>query len=213
MLIKKIIFVLSFIVLGELSFAQQGPSKKDLKVSKPVKKEAKELESDGWSNIPGGLPLQNQLASAWEKQAQRDDNGFPKWIWAAGNGVGTSQTGAKLQAMEVAKIELAGQLETAINALVEASLANQQLSPEEGESITKVVAGSKNIISKTLGRVLVECEFIRNTNKGQNTEVQVRLFYNKKLAEEQAKKVIRKKLEEETTVIHEKLDKMLEISN
>jgi hypothetical protein len=50
--------------------------------------------------------------------------------------VAETQTAAKLQATETAKLELAGQINTQVAALIENSIANQQLNTEEAASIT-----------------------------------------------------------------------------
>ena len=177
-----------------------------------MKKEAKTLQKDGWTNIPGALPLKNQLAEAWYKQREKDEEtGYPKWLYAEGNAVAQTQSAAKIQAVEIAKLLLGGKLQTEIRAIVESSIANQQLSTEDAASITKVVAGAKNIISASLGRVIVVYEALKRNNKRKTVEVQIRVFCNQEVVTEQAKKTIKKKLEEETNLVHEKLDKILEL--
>jgi len=44
----------------------------------------------------------------------------------------------------------------------------------------------------------------------KNVEASVRIGYNTDIAIETAKKTIRKKLEEETEILHDKLDKLLD---
>ncbi len=93
-------------------------------------------------------------------------------------------------------------------AIIESSIANQQLSADDAASITKTVAASKNIIAQELGRVITLFEIYRKVGK-DNIESNVRMAYNTEMAMEIGKKIIRKKLEEETTILHEKLDKIL----
>jgi hypothetical protein len=126
---------------------------------------------------------------------------------ATGNSVAETQTAAKLQATETAKLELAGQINTQIAALIENSIANQQLNNEEAASITKTVAASKNLIAQELGRVLPLVEMYKKI--GTNVEANVRLAYNLDTAYEVAKKVIRKSLEEDTKIAHEKLESLM----
>ena len=214
MVIKLIRFGLVFSFLFAYNFFAQAQLKnRELKVPKEVRKEAKKLKKKGWINIPGALPLQNQLEDAWYKQKERDEEGYPKWIHATGNGVGQSQTAAKIQAVEVAKLELGGVLQTEIKGLVESSIANQQLNTEEAASLTKVIAGAKNIISASLGRIIIAYEAMKSIEKQKTVEVQVRIFYNQKLAMEQAKKIIQNNLEEGTEEIHQKLDNILGLNN
>jgi hypothetical protein len=51
-------------------------------------------------------------------------------------------------------------------------------------------------------------EIYKKINK--NVEASVRIGYNTDIAIETAKKAIRKKLEEETEILHDKLDKLLD---
>ena len=127
---------------------------------------------------------------------------------ATGNSVAETQTAAKLQATETAKLELAGQINTQVAALIENSIANQQLNTEEAASITKTVAASKNLIAQEIGRIIPVVEMYKKI--GTNVEANVRIAYNMETAFDVAKKVIRKSLEEETKIAHEKLEKLMQ---
>ena len=109
--------------------------------------------------------------------------------------------------METAKLELAGQINTQVAALIENSIANQQLNNEEAASVTKTVAASKNLIAQEIGLIIPMVEMYKKI--GKNVEVNLRLAYNMATAFDVAKKVIRKSLEEETKIAHEKLDKLM----
>ena len=113
--------------------------------------------------------------------------------------------------METAKLELAGQINTQVAALIENSIANQQLNIEEAASVTKTVAASKNLIAQELGQVYPLVEMYKKI--GQNVEVNVRLAYNAATAFDIAKKVLRKSLEEETKIAHEKLEGLMNFNN
>jgi len=126
---------------------------------------------------------------------------------ATGNSVAETQTAAKLQAMETAKLELAGQINTQVAALIENSIANQQLNNEEAASVTKTVAASKNLIAQEIGLIIPMVEMYKKI--GKNVEVNLRLAYNMATAFDVAKKVIRKSLEEETKIAHDKLEKLM----
>lgn len=178
------------------------------KAVKEARKEAKQFEKDGWFVAPGALPMDKQIEKAWMRQYEEDENGYPKYIVGEGNQVAETQSAANLAATELAKLDLAGKVETQVAALIETSIANQQLNAEDAASISKVVAGSKNIIAQQLGRVIVLFKIYRRIDK--NVEANVRIAYNSDMAKEAAKKVLRKKLEEETEIIHEKLDKILD---
>ena len=191
--------------------AQQSEKelKKDIteKATKEARREAKEFEKKGYSVAPGALPMEKQIERAWMRQYETDDTGYPLYIVASGNSVANSQSAAKLQATEIAKLELAGSISTQVAALIETSIANEQLSAKDAASVTKTVAAAKNIIAQEIGRVIPLFEIYKNV--GKNIEANVRVAYNSQMAMESAKKVIKKKLEEETEIAHEKLEKLM----
>ena len=185
-------------------------AKKEMKKKayKKARKEARKFRRQGWYVAPGALPMDKQIEKSWELQYKQDENGYPLYIVATGNSVAETQSAAKLQATELAKLELAGLVQTNVAALIENSIANNQLNNEEAASVTKTVAASKNIIAQEIGRVIFLFEIYKKIDK--NVEVSVRVGYNNDLAQEVAKKAIRKKLEEETDILHEKLEKLMD---
>jgi len=206
------LIIVTIFLAGNVLFAQQ--SEKDLKKNvsskamKSARKEAKKYKKDGYYIAPGALSLDKQLESAWMKQYEVTEKGEPKYIVATGNSVAETQTAAKLQATETAKLELAGQINTQVAALIENSIANQQLNTEEAASVTKTVAASKNLIAQEIGRILPLVEMYKKI--GTNVESNVRIAYNIDTAFDIAKKVIRKSLEEETKIAHEKLEGLMQ---
>lgn len=211
--------------MGALSFAiffhsSSQSSEKEInkeikgKAVKEARKEAKQFEKDGWYVAPGGLPMDKLLEKAWYHQYETDENGYPKFIVGTGNSVAESQSAAKLQATELAKLEMAGAISTQVAALIESNIANQQLNAEDAASVTKTVAGAKNIIAQELGRTITLFEIYRKTGTGgKNVESSVRLAYSSELAAEAAKKAIRKVLEEETDIAQDKLEKLMGMNN
>jgi len=177
------------------------------KASKSARKEAKKYTKEGYYVAPGAIMLDKQLENAWMKQYETDDKNEPRYIMATGNAVAETQTAAKLQATETAKLELAGQISTQVAALIENSIANQQLNNEEAASVTKIVAASKNLIAQEIGRILPMVEMYKKI--GKNVEANVRIAYDVNTAYDTAKKVLRKSLEEETKIAHDKLEGLM----
>jgi len=199
-------------MFNSLAFAQTEKETKKELTSKSIKlarKEAKSLSKEGFHVARGGMPLDKQLEDAWMMQLQKDEKGYPKYIVETGNSVAESQTAAKIQATETAKLAIAGTICTEIAALIESNIANQQLSNEDAASVTKTVASSKNLVAQELGRTLLLVEIYRSI--GVNTEANIRLAYESKTAQEIGKKVIRKQLEEETKLVQDKLDKLMDV--
>ncbi len=185
-------------------------SKKELnsRATKSARKAAKTYVKEGWKVAPGALPLEKQLDRAYGMQYEYDDNAYPRYIMAEAMSIGENYDAAKMQALELAKQNLAGQVQTEITALVESSVANKQLSDEEAASLTETISASKNLISQSIGRVIpvVECyRVLSNRNK----EVRVQIAYNSKMALETAKGAVREELKKKGDNLHEQLDKIM----
>lgn len=180
----------------------------DAKVSKSTKKEAKRLKKDGWVVSPGALPLEKQLERSYLMEFEYDANQFPKYIMANAQSMAENYDAAKTAATSLAITNLAGQIQTEVTALVENTVANKQLDPEDAASITETVMASKNLISQSIGRVITTVECYRIL-PNKNREVMVRIAYNGDMAKEVAKKAIRQELEKKGEKLHEQLDKAL----
>ena len=179
------------------------------KAFKAARKEARNFRKAGWYVAPGALPMDKQVEKSWERQYEEDENGYPLYLVGTGNSVAETQSAAKLQAMELAKLELAGVVQTNIIAIIENSVANNQLSREDAASVTKTVAASKNIIAQEIGRVVTFFEIYRPVGDA-NIESSVRIGYNTEIAYETANKAIKEQLEDRTKELHIKLDKILD---
>ena len=182
---------------------------KDLqkKAIKSARKEAKELEKEGFRTPVGKLPLDKQLETSWEKQAELDMDGNPYWYIATSRAIGGNQSAAALQATNAAKIDLAGQIQTKVSQLIEAKVANDDMGQEEAASLSSVVASSKSVISATLGRTIPLVEVYR-TLPNKNVEVMVTLGYSTDAANKVAVSAIRKELAGKSEELAKELDKL-----
>jgi len=185
-------------------------AKKELKekVSKDAKKQARKLAKAGWMVSPGAIPLEKQLDKSFLMQYEFDENLFPKYIMAEAQSVGGNYDAAKTSAISLAITNLAAQIQTEVTALVENTVANNQLEAGDAASITETVMSSKNLISQSMGRTIPVVECYRELKNG-NKEVLVRLAYNGDMAKEAAKKAVRAELEKKGGKLHEELDKVL----
>lgn len=220
---KKVLFVaIALLIACSASFAQDAKeimkerqeikkmAKKELsaRVDKATKKEAKRLAKEGWVVSPGALPLEKMLQRSYEMQYQYDDLGFPKYIMANAQSIAENYDAAKTAATSLAITNLAGQIQTEVAALVENTVANQQLAAEDAVSISETVMSSKNLISQSIGRTIVVVECYR-VLKNKNREVMVRIAYNGEMAKQAAKQAVREELEKKGEKLHEQLDKVL----
>lgn len=220
---KKLIllFMLSILASG-VTFAQSAKelakerkelmkaSKAELssKATKAARKEAKKLKKEGWTTAPGALPLEKQLDKSYLMQYEYDEEMFPKYIMGEAMSIGGNYDAAKMQALELAKQNLAGQIQTEVTALIENTVANEQMEAEQAASITRSVMASKNLISQSIGRVVPVMEVYRALSN-KNKEVLVRIAYNSNMAKKAAKKAIKEDLEKKGDDLHDKLDELL----
>lgn len=179
------------------------------RATKAARKEAKALAKEGWKVAPGAMPLEKQLDKAYFMESQIEDSEtmYPKFIIGEAMSIGETYDAAKMQALEIAKLNLAEQIQTEVTAIVDNSLANQQLPEEEAASVTKTLMESKSLISQSIGRTVTVMECYRDKD-GKRKEVRVRIAYNGTLAKNAAKNAIRQTLEKEGKDMHETLDKV-----
>lgn len=213
MLRKILSLALTLVLFSGVAFAQDfnanALSRKEVKkLEKSAKKEAKKLAKDGWQVTPGALNLEAQLTRSYKMLQEVDENYYPKFVMAEAMSVGNNYDAAKMQAIDLAKLNLAGMLQTEINSLIESTVANEQLEPEEAQSVVETVSASKNKISQSLGRVITVTEAYR-TLSNKNKEVLVRIGYNAETAKKQAMDVVKQELKNKGNKLHDQLDKML----
>ena len=211
---KKIIIFMSALALLAAPLSMNADNNKaakkqlDAKASKTARNEAKRLKKEGWKAAPGALPIEKQLDNSFLKQQEVDELGYPKFLMGEAMSIGENYDAAKMQALELAKQNLAGQIQTEVTALIENSVANKQLANDEAVSVTQSIMGAKNLISQSIGRTItvMECYRVKSNN---NKEVLVRIAYNGAMAKAAAKRAIQEELSEKSEEIHKKLDEIL----
>ena len=176
-----------FLVTFSLSAgAQTRELSKDEKkeLDNEVKEALKSLE--GWQVKPGSLSLQAQQKRSSQVQLFEDE----KWLVGRANSVGSVYDAARLQAMTLAKAEIAGQMETQISELIDAKVANKELGQGTAESVTEIAMKSKAItVDKKVKRPRVLMECYKNLPNG-NVEVLVRLAIDKNTNNDLAEEIV-----------------------
>lgn len=211
---KSILLALSVMLAVVITMPANSQNTKSIKkevkkrAMRDARKEAKKLSKDGFKVAPGQMPMDKQIEATWIKRYESDDKGNKKWFVADARSVGETHSAAKMQAYEVAKVNLAGQIGTEIAGLIETTIANAQLDAEEAASVTETVATFKSIVGSKLGRTSTFFEADRTV--GKNSEVYVTVGYSYYSAVEMAKDVIRKELKNKAKVQSEKIDKILD---
>ncbi len=174
------------------------------KVPKEQRKQAKEYKKQGWEVSPGALSIERQLYRAQLMQNDVDDNNYPIYVIGRGRGVGAVHDAAKMQAIELARQDIATQIQSALTTKVESTIGNSQLSQEEGQSVLQVVQGSKGVVEQSLGRLITIVEMSRKTQQG--VEVAITMAYNYENVEKIAKEHIINELQKRGDDIHKKIE-------
>lgn len=202
------------LMIGALSFGfaqiSDKQAKKEIqsKAVKQARKEAKKFKKQGYDVTPGSLPMEKQLEYTWIRLYQRDEKGQSLFLSADGNAVAQTRTAAEMQALEAAKLNLAGQLETFIRAIIEANIANAQLSTEEAASVTEFLTAAKNVIVTSISQVDPAFKIYRNL-PNQHVEVNLKILVSRDQVMQEAKKRVREELRERLKGLQEKVDKLL----
>jgi hypothetical protein len=178
-----------------------------------ARKEARRLSrKEDYRVFPGSMPMDKQLERVWMKQYAENPDGSQKYLFADGNGVGKTQTAAEMQAMEAAKLQLAGQISNEINQIIEGKIANDQVDRNAGQSLTKFVAGSKNYIVQHLQYVKPAFKVYREVGR-KDLEVFVKMYYNVEEAMAAAERALeakaRAELEEEADQLIDEINTLL----
>ena len=178
------------------------------KVDKSVKKAAKKLSKDGWQVAPGALPIEKQLERSYKMQYEFDEYGFPVYIIGTAQTVGGNYDAAKMQAINLAKIQLAGNIQTEVAGLIENAVGNNQLNQDEAVSTTESVMGAVNSIAQNIGRVITVVEVYRDLPQKMK-EVRVVIFYNAQMAKQAAQDAIREDLKSKGHALVDKVNGLL----
>lgn len=204
---KFLLFVLVMAVAMPTTYAQLN--KKELKtIEKIAKKEAKQAKKEGWKVASSNPPIEMQLIELYKLQMQKDDNGYDKFIQGEALTVGQVYEATLSHAENLAKMDIAGKLETRVELIIDNKLANEQISERDANSLTKSVSFIRNYIAQRLGQVITPVKMYRDLPNGC-IEVRVVVLCNQALAMEAAKEVMRAELEKEAYDLAKKLDSIL----
>ena len=202
------LLVLAFSVVMMASCASQNLTKDQKMAEKSIKKEVRQLKKDGWKVAPGNIAMDLQLKEAYSKALEKDEKGYEKFVSGEAMTVGETYDAALFQATNLAKLDLAGKIETEITELIDTKLGNKQLSQKQAASLAESVAASKNLVSQKLGRVLIPVKMYRDLDNG-NVEVRTIVYYSHDMAMDILKQTMREDLEQKADDLSKQLDKIL----
>lgn len=179
------------------------------KASKRAREQAKEMKKEGWQVAPGALPLDMQLDRSFLLQNQvAEDLITPLYVWGDATSTGENYDAGKMQALELARLNLVGNIENNITEIVEHNRDNKQLKSEDAASVIGTLKKSKSFVTQKLGQTTPVVEVYRKLNNG-NVQVRVMTFYSMDTAREIAKEAIRQQMEEEGKNLGTNLDELV----
>ena len=203
-------FLLAGMATGQTTYQEaQKIVKKDKKAVKLARKESKKWEKEGYTNLPGNLPLENQFEKSLVMQQMVTEDGNARYISANGSAIAGSEGVAQANAMDNTRVTLAGQIQSEVSALISSNKANTGYTAEEVETIDEFVSSSKTLIQNEIGTIDPVIEMMRKV--GDKFEYRFIIMYDVNTARVVAKSIIKKELREKVSQNEAELNKLLGI--
>lgn len=175
---KKLALSFGMVMMAAMLMIGTPATAQTRQQSRDAKKEAKKLEKEGFKTM--GLPLLRQLESMYARMAEVNEDGHPKYLSTMEMAVGNSYAAAQMDAINTAKVRLAGQIQSTVMSQAKISLGNSTLSAEDAASIQKALEKSTLTVVNKLSRIIVANEYYR-VLPNKNFEVHVVVLYDSKL--------------------------------
>ena len=204
---KKLVSIIGMVVLATLVMMVTPTQAQTKQQKKDAKKETQRLTKAGYLTM--GLPLHQQIEEYYAKMSEKDEDGMPKYLSETNMAVGNSFSAAKMEAINIAKTRLAGQIQTTVMAEAKISLGNSTLSSEDAASVTKALEKSTQLIAQKLSKVVIAQEYYKILNN-KNYEVHVVLLYNTKNVKDMLIQDAKAELEKELKDFKPEHEKVLE---
>ena len=126
------------------------PAQKDNWSLKEAKIEAKKLKKEGWKVPAGSIPIERQLMWAYQLQSEVDMDRLPKYNFGQAISGGSFYDAAKMQAVELARADLAGNILTDLTIIVSTKLENHQISSDKANSASEIIKEGEAVVSQKL---------------------------------------------------------------
>lgn len=204
-----LMFVLTLVIASSCGNAQKLTADQK-RANKMIKKEVKQMKKAGWEVAPGNLSMELQLKEFYTKALERDTNGYDKFISGEAMSMGENYDAAMFQASNLAKLDLAGKIQTEVTELIDNKLANKQISKQDAVSLAESVATSKNLVAQKIGRVISPVKMYRDLENGK-VEVRTVIYYSHELAMEAVRQTLREDLESKADELSKQLDNLLKL--
>ena len=201
------IFVAIMVALGSVCASAQSFStdaKRTFKPTKESKKLARSYEKKGWTVPFGAMSMAEQIQRAAYFQNEVDGAGQSKYAIGRGETEAEYFDAARMQAMELARLDIARQLETQLTAEAKKVLGNEQ--GAEVTSVLETTMGGRSVVSQKISQTIVVTEIQRELPNGHKV-VAITLAADRSQVMKDAKRAVREELKKRGSEIVEELEK------
>ena len=167
------------------------------------------MRKQGFSNLPGELPMEKQLEESYVYNNTKDEQGTKKYYTTTQLSKAETFAAAKQQAMQLSLNDIASQIGSNIIGKIKSNVANAE-GLDDTNSVTEVIGGYQNRVAARLGRTIQVTLFKRIDKKSKLTYVTMTVAYDMAAAEKMVKKDLRKKLKDDLNLIQDDIDDILE---
>ena len=206
--VALVAFFASGTLLAQTTYEEaQKTLKKDKNAIKIARKDAKKWEKQGYINLPGNLPLEKQFERAMVMQLMVDDQGGTRFVAANGSAIAGSEGVAQANAIDNARVALAGQLQAKVTALISNNKANSGFTATELETIDEFISKSKTLIQNEIGPIDPVIEMMRKVE--DKFEYRFIVLYDVLVARKLTKEIIEKEMIQSISANEDELNKLL----
>lgn len=206
-LITAFLIALASFAFSQTTYKQARKTVKKDKVVREAKKEAKKWKKQGYTNLPGNLPLANQFERAMVMQVMLTETGEQRYLAATGSAISGSEGVSQANAMDNTRLILAGLIQAEVSALVTSNKGNSGFTADEMQTVDEFLSSSKTLIQNKIGSIKPVIEMMRKV--GDKFEYRFTVMYDTENAKKMAKDLLQEELEDKLSKNEDDLNKIL----
>lgn len=176
-------------------------------MDREVKTKMKQLSKEGWQSFYSDKPIDKQLEYYYMLLDQYDDEYYPKYFAADAQSIGYNNELLKIESMEQAKHNLVESILFEVSNSIDEKVENQQLQPEQVESLKQSLAVAYINLFQSLGKAKPMLEMYHYLPEG-NKKVQVSIVCNRDMAKKVVKDAVRQDLQKHGDKLYEIIDQL-----
>lgn len=199
--------LISLAAISQTTYKEAEKMIKKDKAVKEARKESKKWEKQGYTNLPGNLPLASQFEQSLVRQVMVNDDGDPRFLSATGSAISGSEGVAQANAMDNTRLQLAGVIQSEVSALITNNKGNTGYTAEEMQTVDEFLASSKTLIQNKIGRIKPVIEMMRRIDN--KFEYRFTVTYDTEDAKKIAKNLMEEELSDKLGKNEDELNKLL----